>query len=703
MENPNSINILIVDDNENNLFTLRNLINEYLDTCILEANSGSVALKILAKQTVDLIILDVQMPIMDGFETAQAIRARKKTQHIPIVFLTAAYKSEEFQQKGYAVGAADYLTKPIETAQLINRIQTYLRFIEQDRRYKLELEHKVQARTAELKKAHDELERRVKERTAECWHAKNQAEQAQNLAEEANIAKSQFLANMSHELRTPLNAIIGYSEMLQEDAEDIGQLDSISDLQKIQTSAKHLLELINDVLDLSKIEAGKMDLCVETFELDKIIEEVAASIQPLVEKKLNTLEIIRDKVLGNMQSDFTKLRQMLLNLLSNAAKFTEQGTISLEIRRNDKQQIGFCVTDNGIGMTKEQQHKMFQPFTQADASTTRRYGGTGLGLAITKQFVDMMGGTISVTSEFGKGSTFTFWLPAQMKSAPKENKPIDKPKQAVLLETNTTILIIDSETNRSESLKNDLHQFGYAVANANNREEGIHLAYKLRPDAIFIPSQMVKDENETILSTLKNNPLLSHIPRIVITHQTDNETITVPDATNYIEQSAIHHQLAFLLKNLQIGKKSRPLIMVIEDDEVFRDFLVMLLEHQGWDILLAEHGEIALEYLQKKQPNLIVLDLNMPVMDGFEFIAHLLDNPTWRTIPIAVMTSQNLSNQEKAILNKYTSVIIQKSEYQQTKLITQIHQLIAQTPSVKSTQNVLKHDSSSQPPSVLKW
>ena len=233
-------------------------------------------------------------------------------------------------------------------------------------------------------------------------------------AEVANKSKSQFLANMSHELRTPLNAIIGYSEMLQEDAEDLEALDFIPDLQKTQQAAKHLLSLINDILDLSKIEAGRMELYIESFEISLLIKEVVDTIHPLIEKNGNLLKIDCPQDIGSIDADLTKVRQSLLNLLSNASKFTKQGIIILKIHPYLKYSlpwISFQVSDSGIGMTPKQIEKLFQAFTQADASTTRKYGGTGLGLTITKEFCQMMGGDISVKSELGKGSTFAINLP----------------------------------------------------------------------------------------------------------------------------------------------------------------------------------------------------------------------------------------------------------------------------------------------------
>ena len=422
--------ILIVDDNKNNLFTLRTLINEHIEANIIEADSGQGALDILLVKLVDLIILDVQMPDMDGFETAKLIRSFKKTRHIPIVFLTAAYKSAEFQQKGFAAGAADYLTKPIDAPQLISRINTYLRFIEQDRRHHAELEQKVQERTAELLAMRNKLEERVNERTAELNEINLQLKEeieirkktelafkkAKEVAEQANLAKSQFLANMSHELRTPLNAIIGYSEILFEEAKDQENSDYTNDLLKIMQAARHLLAMINDVLDLSKIEAGKMQIHTETFDLAEIISEITNTISPLTTKNKNVLQVIWQGREGLVHSDVTKIRQILINLLGNASKFTDQGIIQLRVGIEEDNKgiswVRFQVKDSGIGISPEQQAKLFQPFIQADASTTRKYGGTGLGLTISQHFTEMLGGYLTLDSKMGEGSTFTALIPA---------------------------------------------------------------------------------------------------------------------------------------------------------------------------------------------------------------------------------------------------------------------------------------------------
>jgi CheY-like chemotaxis protein/anti-sigma regulatory factor (Ser/Thr protein kinase) len=716
MLNTDTLNILIVDDNKNNLFTLHTLIKEHIKANIIEAESGEDALQILLQEQIDLIILDVQMPVMDGFETAQMIRSRKKTQHIPIVFLTAAYKSEQFKQKGFEIGAADYLTKPIDANQLINRIQSYLRFIYQERQHHQQLEQKVRERTAELlesnsklqaeiierqqieaqlQQARDELELRVQQRTAELTQtnqqlhheinerkqieialqqAKETAETAQKVAETANLAKSQFLANMSHELRTPLNAIIGYSEMLKEEAEDIGQEDFIPDLKKISAAGNHLLGLINDVLDLSKIEAGKMDLHLEHFDLNHVINEVLSTVQPLIKQKNNTLESRSDDVLGNIYADMTKFRQILFNLLSNAAKFTEEGLICISINRfqeENEEWIRICVTDDGIGMTPEQQKKLFQPFTQADYSTTRKYGGTGLGLAITKEFVEMMGGTIHLISEFGHGSMFTIMLPILV-------TPLEIRRQVeLLLKADGIILIIDDDSVVRDLLKNKLTNMGYAVAVAASGKEGLRLAKKLRPDAIILDVKMPGIDGWNVLSTLKSNSLLADIPVIMASVEEERQKGIALGAAEYLLKPVEHQQLVNVLNKYHLGEEKPNLVMIVEDETVTRELMAETVKNQGWRVFKAENGKVALEHLDNKKPTLILLDLSMPIMDGFEFLTRLRANDKWASIPVIILTATHLTAEEQARLqNSHVESIFQKEAYNQDELLLKFHQII---------------------------
>ncbi|MCK5719720.1 MAG: response regulator [Thiomargarita sp.] len=699
MSSNSPLNILIVDDNKNNLFTLHTLIDEHIQANIFEADSGIIALQLLLQTKVDLIILDVQMPEMDGFETAKLIRSRKRTQHIPIVFLTAAYKSEDFQQKGFSIGAADYLTKPIDTAQLINRIKSYIRFIEQERQHNQELERKVKERTAELSKsneqltqeisereqierklqeAHDQLEHRVEERTAELQESKTVAENARTVAEAANLSKSQFLANMSHELRTPLNAIIGYSEMLEEEAEDLEQEDFIPDLQRIHAAGKHLLGLINDVLDLSKIEAGKMGLHLEHFDLTEVFNEVVNTIKPLMNKKGNTLDVKNNQFSIEMYADITKLRQILLNLLSNSAKFTENGLVSIEvsekITEDNNQWVQFCVTDDGIGMTEEQRNKLFQPFTQADSSTTRKYGGTGLGLAITKKFTEMMGGNISIISEFGHGTLFSILIPIIVAEIEMEEKPVEN----LLLKGDGIVLVIDTDGEIRELFKQYLSKLGYSVAVAVDGKEGLHLAKKLRPDALILDVNMPGFDGWEVLSEIKSDSLLADIPVIMMSFEELKERGFALGATDYLTKPIKQNQLAVILEKYRIGDDSTGLVMLVEDDTFIRETVAEMVKNVGWRVFKAENGQVALDHINNKQPALILLDLMMPVMNGFEFLSHLRQNEKWNQVPVVVLTSTHLTAEEQAKLqSNAVETIFQKQDYSRDDLLEYIHTLIS--------------------------
>ncbi|MDF2815315.1 MAG: response regulator, partial [Paenibacillus sp.] len=372
----------------------------------------------------------------------------------------------------------------------------------------------------ELKDINNNLEELVKERTADLIKARDEAIEASKI-------KSQFLANMSHELRTPLNAIIGYSEMLVEEATEIGETSFAEDLRKIHSSGKHLLSLINDILDLSKIEAGKMDIYLEVCELDGFVRDVAATVDPLMNKNGNQFAI--NGIPGFFRTDVTKLRQIILNLLSNASKFTTNGQIQLDIghaAESDKSGLRFQVTDNGIGMSPEQMDKLFVAFTQADLSTTRKYGGTGLGLAISQRFAVMLGGYIQVESELDKGSTFTVWLPyLEEETDPNDNLlevSNDPMNEGV---ARRTVLIIDDDIDMLKLLQRHLQRERYSVLLALNGKDGLQLAREHKPDAILLDVMMPGMDGWSVLGSLKKetDPEIAAIPVILLSITDDRK------------------------------------------------------------------------------------------------------------------------------------------------------------------------------------
>jgi signal transduction histidine kinase/FixJ family two-component response regulator len=425
----------------------------------------------------------------------------------------------------------------------------------------------IQHRDTALQRANDELKTRTRELEGEIIHRKQTQEEllkAKHAAEDASRAKSAFLANMSHELRTPLNAIIGYSEMLEEETRESGKLENQQDLRKIQSAGKHLLSLINDVLDLSKIEAGKMGLHLENFDVGVMVEEMVTTLQPAIAKNANNVRVrIADDV-SMMRADATKVRQILFNLMSNACKFTDHGTISLDVSQSTmegQEWIRFRVKDTGIGISPKQQEKLFQEFSQADATISRKYGGTGLGLAISYRFVQMMKGRIGVESHPGQGSTFTVYLPVQVtldmvEAAQLEGASASSAGSAQHKAEVDTILVIDDDPSVRDLMTRFLTKLGFHTVAAANGEEGVRLAREVRPVVITLDVIMPECDGWETLRRLKSDAALSQIPVIMVT-VFDNEAMALDlGASNYLMKPVDRERLAGLIEKHRIPRRS---------------------------------------------------------------------------------------------------------------------------------------------------
>ena len=487
-------------------------------------------------------------------------------------------------------------------------------------------------------------------------------EQARELSEVANRTKSQFLANMSHELRTPLNAIIGYSEILQEDAADGGQEQLVPDLKKIEGAGRHLLGLINDILDLSKVEAGKMEVFIEEIDISSLLEEVGAIIRPLVAKSRNTLELHVAKDIGSMRTDRTKVKQCLLNVLSNASKFTQNGKLTLAVERTDRAMVQMTISDTGIGMSAEQLGRLFQAFSQADASTTKKFGGTGLGLAITRHFCRLLGGDISVASRVGEGSTFTIVIPDQAAASPQSEAtnelsaaptPIPPEDSA-----SVTVLIVDDDAASRDLLTTSLRREGYRTVQARGGDEALELALKLRPDAITLDVLMPKTDGWAVLGALKANPELRDIPIIMVTVAPDRGIGLSLGAAEVMTKPVDRAELTALLRHLL--SRDGP-ILLVEDDVATRETVRNTIEKMGLTVAEVTNGRLALSWLaENPAPALILLDLMMPEMDGFEFLDTFNSRADWRHVPVVVITAKQLTAAERGLLSVRT--VIEKGD-----------------------------------------
>ncbi|NBC37117.1 response regulator [Novosphingobium sp. FSY-8] len=518
--------------------------------------------------------------------------------------------------------------------------------------------------------------------------AMSELEEARDAAQSASVAKSEFLANMSHELRTPLNAIIGYAEVLREDLARAGITRSLEDVGWICSSSQQLLELINSLLDLSKIEAGRMELDLHAYDLRKMLGEVEALLVPLAAKQGNTLSMRIDPAIDTVFGDSTKLRQCLLNLGSNACKFTKAGFVEVQARPEGHDLV-FQVSDTGIGMSEADIARLFQPFTQSDASTTRRFGGTGLGLALVDRFAKMMGGAIEVTSEPGFGSVFTMRIPAHMnmtegddmaaqaaalgEGLPVAATPVDSPA-AVAPRVRPLAVVIEDEPSSVELLRRMLERAGYDVELAADGQVGLDLARRVRPDLILLDLTLPTLDGWSVLERLQADAQLAQVPTVIVSVDDRKRISLEKGASDHLVKPVKVDELEAILQ-LYAARQSGT-ILLVEDDDATAALYENGLRQAGFAVVRASGGDEAENHLRQRQFAMVITDLKMRDGDGFALIRAMHDMPEDARPPVMVVTGRTLSGWEREILSARTQAVVPKAGLSPRSLVSSVTEVL---------------------------
>lgn len=648
-------NILIVDDRPENLLTLEGILDSP-ELNLVKATSGNEALGLVLEYNFAMALIDVQMPGMDGFETAEIMRSSERTKHIPIIFITAINKQRKHIFQGYESGAVDYLYKPLDLEILKSKISAFIEFF----KYREALE----------------------ETTQKLQNTIEQLNQAKNEAESANQAKTAFLASMSHEIRSPLNGIIGIAELGLMD-KDIDPLQGERYID-IKTSGQNLLEIINDILDISKIEAGRLELEEIEFSIRDIVEKVFKIAMVHVNQKDVELIVDMDPEIPDIIiGDPLRLRQVLTNLLSNAAKFTEKGHIKLKVDVleliEEQLRVQFSVEDTGKGIPKEKQKLLFEQYVQVDSSVARQHGGTGLGLNIARKLVGLMGGEIILESEDGKGSKFSFAL-----NMLTGEQVIDL-KEITLAEKykNKKVLLADDYKDSRASFMRLMEYWGFNVSLADNMDDACRLAKKENFDVFFIDFSIDKKDPDEIISRLSETKIKSEIvfltsakssieiDRIKKSGQYNFlvKPILQTDLKNFLEgktsEALVKEEIEKVFhskkissdaatKQISISFEGSREILIAEDQLINRKVVTQFLQRKGWHVYAVENGLQALELI-KKDPRrffMILMDVQMPVMDGFTATIKIREfekGGKWH-VPIIAMTALAMKgDKEKCI------------------------------------------------------
>ena len=515
----------------------------------------------------------------------------------------------------------------------------------------------------------DEVNGLIDARTSEMENARDEAR-------DASDQKTKFFANMSHELRTPLNAILGYGEMLYEDCEDLGYDDLLPDLKKITSSGTHLLSLINNILDLSKIEAGKMELFVTSFEIENMVQTIKDVSEPLAAKNDNGFVINLDGAMGSMSQDETKLRQCLTNFLSNGFKFTKNGTVTLDVKarlEGDVEFVDFAVIDTGAGMSPEGVAKVFEEYTQAERSTSANYGGTGLGLPISKKFAEMMGGDVIVTSEEGVGSVFTMSVPRE---CPEYNEDEVEGNVINLDDQDNLVVLVDDDVAMHDLIKRTISKLNLTLLGATNSEKGMELIREVKPKLILLDVLMPGRDGWSLLKECKTDKDLKDIPVIMISQLNQSNLASSLGANDYLTKPIDRTHFINTLKRILGTDTQNQKVLVIDDDKDVRELLSRLLKDAGYRPIDARDGKEGLERT-KDEPALIILDLEMPRMDGFEFLDNYIkDVPEEKRAPVLVFSGKDLTDVQEDLLKERVIGLVKKDDVSMDKLSQMIQGIV---------------------------
>ena len=657
MQSEPKVNVLMVDDHPENLVALEAILGG-LSQNLVKAHSGMEALRCLLNQDFAVILLDVQMPGMDGFETAAVIRQRERSQNTPIIFITAINRSDIHVSRGYSLGAVDYLFKPIEPEILLSKVAVFVSLFKKTQEVKrqaqqleaanIELETEIKSRkyTEELlRHAHDQLDIKVQERTAELAKTNESLKaeiaervktekalhQAKEAAEVANRAKSDFLSMVSHELRTPLTSVLGFAKIIKKKLQSTIFPEITTENKKTQkairqvadnidiivSEGERLTTLINDVLDLAKLEAGKIEWKTEPISVAQIIEQATAATSALFQAKGLVLLKDVEEELPEIVGDRDRLIQVVINLISNAVKFTDKGSVTCRVRRTDNNAIGVNVIDTGIGIAETDQPQVFERFKQIGDTLTDKPQGTGLGLPICKQIVEHHGGKIWVESELGKGSNFSFTLPisagatvelkkTELGIAVRQLKEHRVTATLSPTEQKKTILVVDDEAPIRRLLRQQLEAEGYIVREAKDGMDAITQVRKETPDLIILDVMMPQITGFDVAAILKNNPETLGIPIIILSIVGEEERGYRLGADKYlakpINTEALHKAIRLLLSQGTSKKK----VLVVDENVSAVKTLADVLQTKGYSVVEVLNSDELLSKAKSVKPDMII-------------------------------------------------------------------------------------------------